>query len=163
MATKEYISELLQTRKIRPNWSLYGAPLSLVNQKEKLRGVIDYRALNRFTKPNHAPIHKTDKMFDRIVQAKYFSKPDLETSMHQIRICPENIEKTAFKTIYAHFEFLVMPMSICNASATFQGLMNSIFNDHIDGFIVTYLDDILIFINFKEEHLRHLLSVHRRL
>lgn len=94
-------------------------------------------------------------MFDRLGQAKVFSKIDLKTGFHQIRIRPEDIEKTAFTTKYGQFEYTVMAMGLCNAHATFQTLMNSIFRDVIDKFLVIYLDDILIFSNSEEEHLEH--------
>lgn len=163
LATKEYVTDLLRKGKIRPSKSPYGAPLFFVKQKGQLRGVIDYRALNRITKHNNAPIPRTDEMFDRLGQAQYFSKLDLKTGFHQIRIAPEDIEKTAFKTKYGHFEFLVMPMGLRNAPATFQALMNSIFRDCIDDFVVIYLDDILIFSASKEEHLKHLRIILTRL
>lgn len=163
IATKEYITDLLKKKKIRPSKSPYGAPLFFVKQKGSLRAVIDYRALNRITKHNNAPIPRTDEMFDRLGQARYYSKLDLKTGFHQIRIAPADVEKTAFKTKYGHFEFLVMPMGLRNAPATFQTLMNAIFRAHIDEFIVIYLDDILVFSDSKEEYLRHLRIVLSRL
>lgn len=163
IATKEYITELLKKKKIRPSVSPYGAPLFFVKQKGKLRGVIDYRAPNRITKRNHAPIPRTDEMFDRIGKSKCFSKLDLKTGFHQIRIRKEDIEKTAFKTKYGLFEFLVMPMGLCNAPATFQALMNAIFGDCIDIFMVVYIDDILIYSDSHEEHIQHLDTVLQRL
>lgn len=95
-------------------------------------------------------------MFDRLGQAKFFSKLDLKAGFHQIRVAPEDIEKTAFKTKYCHFEFMVMPMGLLIAPETFLSLMNRIFRDHIDDFIVIYLDDILIFSDSREDHLCHL-------
>lgn len=102
-------------------------------------------------------------MFDRLGEASYYSKLDLKSGFHQIRISPEDIEKTAFNTKYGHFEFLVMPMGLRNAPATFQSLMNSIFYDTIDDFMVVYLDDILIYSNSREDHLKHLRIVLQRL
>lgn len=163
LATKEYVTDLLKKGKIRPSKSPYGAPLFFVKQKGQLRGVIDYRALNRITKHNNAPIPRTDEMFDGLGQAQLFSKLDLKTGFHQIRIAPEDIKKTAFKTKYGHFEFLVMPMGLRNSPATFQTLINSIFRDCIDEFVVVYLDDILIFSDSKEEHMKHLRIVSTRL
>lgn len=163
MATKEYVTKLLKKGKIRPSKSPYGAPLFFVKQKGELRGVVDYRALNRITKHNNAPIPRPNEMFDRLGQAQFFSKLDLKTGFHQIRIAIEDIEKTAFKTKYGHFEFLVMPMGLRNAPATFQALMNAIFRDCIDDFIVIYLDDILIFSDSRQDHLRHLRIVLSRL
>lgn len=149
--------DLLKKRKIRHSKCPYGAPLFFVKQKGRLRGVIDYRALNRITKHNNAPIPRTDEMFDRLGRARFYSKLDLKTGFHQIRINAADVEKTAFKTKYGHFEFLVMPMGLRNAPATFQALMNSIlFRDCIDEFIVVYLDDILIFSESREDHIKHL-------
>lgn len=163
LATKDYVTKLLKKGKIRPSKSPYGAPLFFVKQKDQLRGVVDYRALNRITKHNNAPIPRTDEMFDRLGQARYYSKLDLKTGFHQIRVSPADVEKTAFKTKYGHFEFLVMPMGLRNSPATFQALMNSIFGDCIDDFIVIYLDDILIFSDTREDHLKHLRIVLTRL
>lgn len=150
------MTNLLQKGRIRPSKSPYGAPLFFDKRTGKLRGVIDYRALNRITKHNNAPIPRTDEMFDRLGGATCFSKLDLKSGFPQIRISASDTEKTAFKTKYRHFEYLVMPMEPRNAPATFQTLMNSTFRDCIDDFIVTYLNDILIFRNSREDHLEHL-------
>jgi len=163
LASKEYVTDLLNRKKIRPSKSPYGAPLFFVKQKNGLRGVIDYRALNRITKKNRALIPRMDEMFDRLGGAQVFSKMDLKTGYHQIRIRPEDVEKTAFNTKYGQFEFLVMPMGLCNAPATFQTLMNHIFRDYMDDFVVVYIDDILIFSRNTEDHYKHLDIVLQRL
>lgn len=124
---------------------------------------MDYRGLNRITKRNKTAIPRCDEMFDRLGQAKFFSKIDLKTGFHQIRIHPDDIEKTAFTTKYGQFEYKVMAMGLCNAPATFQTLMNSIFRDVIDNFMVVYLDDLLIFSKTKEDHRRHLQIILERL
>jgi len=162
-AAKEYVDELLRSRKIRPSKSPYGAPLFFVKEPDKLRGVVDYRALNLITKKNSTPLPRTDEMFDRIGEARIFSKMDLKTGFHQIRVRPEDVEKTAFNTKYGQFEYLVLPMGLCNAPATFQSLMNSIFHDCMDEFIVVYMDDLLIFSKDKESHYKHLEIVMSRL
>lgn len=95
-------------------------------------------------------------MFDRLGRAQFFSKLNCNSGFHQICVCPDVIEKTAFKTKYVHIEFSVVPMGFSNAPATFQALMNSIFRDCIDGFVVIYLDDILILSDSREGHLKHL-------
>lgn len=159
LPTKDYLIDLLNKGKIRPNRSLYGAPLFFVKQKGKLRGVIDYRALNSIRKPNNTPIPRTDEMFDRLGRAVYFSKLDLKSGFQQIRVAPEDVEKTAFNTKYGHYEFLVMPMGLRNSPATIQTLRNEIFYDEIDDYVVIYLDDILIYSNSREEHLQHLRTV----
>lgn len=129
----------------------------------KLRAVVDYRGLNRITKRNSTPLPRCDEMFDRLGPAQFFSKLDLKTGFHQIRVRREDVEKTAFKTRYGQFEYLVLPMGLCNAPATFQTLMNIIFHDCIDVFLVVYMDDILVFSNTEEEHLHHLEMVLSRL
>lgn len=126
MATKEYIADLLKKKKLRPSKSPYRAPLFFVKQKGYLRGMIDYRALNRITKLNNAPIPRTDEMFDQFGRARYYSKLDLKSPFHQIGIAPNDVENTAFKTKYSPFEFLVMPMGLKTAPATFQTLMSTI-------------------------------------
>ena len=163
IAAKAYIVELLRKGKIRRSRSPYGAPLFFVRHNNQLRAVVDYRALNQITKKNSAPLPRPDEMFDRLGDAKFFSKLDLKVGFHQIRVKPEDIEKTAFKTKYGHFEYLVMPMGLCNAPATFQALMNRLFYDCIDIFLVVYMDDLLIFSNTREDHLRHVEVVLSRL
>ena len=162
-AAKEYVEDLLKKGKIRRSKSPYGAPLFFVKEPDKLRGVVDYRALNRITKKNNAPLPRTDEMFDRIGGAKVFSRLDMKTGFHQIRVKPSDVEKTAFNTKYGQFEYLVMPMGACNSPATFQSLMNAIFHDCIDEFLCVYVDDLLIFSKDEESHFRHLEIVLSRL
>ena len=163
-ATKEYVEDLLKKGKIRPSKSPYGAPLFFVKEKDKkLRGVVDYRALNLITKKNNAPLPRSDEMFDLLGEAKVFSKMDLKRGFHQIRVKPEDIEKTEFNTKYGQFEYLVMPMGLCNAPSTFQSLMNTIFYDCIDVFMVVYMDDVLVFSKDMKSHLQHLEIVLSRL
>ena len=163
-STKSYVQDLLQKGKIRPRRSPYGAPLFFVKEGNKpLRGVVDYRGLNRITKRNNAPLPRSDEMFDMLGDARVFSKMDLKTGFHQIRIKPEHIEKTAFNTKYGQFEYLVMPMGLCNAPATFQSLMSRIFYDCIDVFMVVYMDDLLIFSKDRSTHFKHIETVLSRL
>lgn len=162
-AAKEYVEDLLKKGKIRRSKSPYGAPLFFVKEEDKLRGVVDYRSLNRITKRNNAPIPRSDEMFDRLGGAKIFSRLDLKTGFHQICMRNEDIEKTAFNTKYGRFEYLVMPMGACNSPATFQSLMNDIFHDGIDEFLCVYIDDLLVFSKDEESHRRHLEIVLQRL
>lgn len=162
-AAKDYVEDLLRKGKIRRSKSPYGAPLFFVKEEDKLRGVVDYRALNRITKRNNAPIPRSDEMFDRIGGARVFSRLDLKTGFHQIRMKPGDVEKTAFNTKYGQFEYLVMPMGACNSPATFQSLMNDIFHDCIDDFLCVYIDDLLVFSKDEESHMRHLEIVLSRL
>jgi hypothetical protein len=102
-------------------------------------------------------------MFDRLVEERVFSKLDLKTGFHQIRIRPEDLEKTACNTKHEQSEYLVMPMELCNATETFQTLMNNLFCDCIDDFLVVYMDDLFIFSKNKEDHMRHVEKVLQRL
>ncbi len=100
-AMKEHVQNLLKSGKIRPSKSPYGAPLFFVREKDnKLRVVVDYRALNRITKRNNLPLPRSDEIFDMLENAKVFSKMDLKTGFHQIRVKPQGFEKTAFNTKY---------------------------------------------------------------
>ena len=102
-------------------------------------------------------------MFDLLGEAKFFSKMDLKTGFHQIRVKSEDVEKSAFNKKYGQFLYLVIPMGLCNAPATFQSLMNRIFYDCVDLFMVIYLDDLLIFSKDEESHLKHIEIVLSRL
>lgn len=126
-AVKEYLVDQLKNGKIRRSKSPFGASLFFVKGKGSLRAVVDYRALNRLTKRNNTPLPRSNEMFDRLGESCVFSKLDLKTGFHQIRMCPGDIEKTAFNTKYGQLEYLFMPMGLCNAPATFQNLMNRIF------------------------------------
>ncbi len=129
-AMNGYVQNLLKSGKIKPSKSPYGAPLFFVKEKgNKLRGVVDYRALNRMNQRNNTPLPRSDEVFDILGNAQLFLKMDLKTGLHQIRVKPQDIEKTAFNTKYGKYEYLFMPMGLCNAAATFQSLMNQIFHD----------------------------------
>lgn len=125
-AAKKYVEELLRKGKIQPSRSSYGNSLFFVKEKDKpMQGVVDYRALNDITKRNNAPLPRSDEMFDKLGGARIFSELDLKTGFHQIRVKLEEIEKTAFNTNYGQYQYLLMPMGLCNAPATFQSLMTS--------------------------------------
>ena len=151
------VEELLEHGWIRPSKSPWAAPVLFVTKKDGgLRFCIDYRALNRLTIKNSYPLPRIDDILDLFSKAKFFTKIDLRQGYYQIRLDEESIPYTAFNTRYGHFEFLVLPFGLTNAPATFMSLMNDIFRPYLDKFISAYLDDILIYSNNLENHLRHL-------
>lgn len=157
---KEQLEQLERSGFIRPSKSPYGAPILFVKKKSgEMRMCIDYRALNGITIKNSYPLPRVDELFDRLHGAKYFTKIDLRSGYHQIRIAEEDIQKTAFRTRYGHFEFLVLPFGLTNAPATFMNLMNQILRPYLDNFVIVFLDDILIYSRTLEEHKDHVRKV----
>ena len=162
-ALKEELDFLAKNGRIQHSVSPYGAPIFYVAQKGKLRLVFDYRALNKNTIKNVTGLPNIQEILDRLSKAKYFSKLDLSSGYHQVRIVPEDIPKTAFRTKYGSFEWVVMPFGLTNAPATFQSLVNNVFHDFIDEFLCVYIDDILIFSETEADHRRHLEQVLQRM
>jgi hypothetical protein len=159
-AVKKELNELIERGAIQPSKSPFGSPVLFVKKKDDtLRMCIDYRALNKITVKNHYPLPLIDQIFDALKNAKYFTKIDLTSGYHQIRIKPEDIPKTAFMTPFGLYEFLVMAFGLTNAPATFQDLMQTVFKDQLYIFVLVYIDDILIFSGTEEEHLKHLEQV----
>jgi hypothetical protein len=158
------LEELLAKGYIKPNKSPYGAPVIFVHKKDgTLRMCVDYRALNKGSVKNRYHLPRIDDLFDRLSGAKVFSRIDLRSGYYQIRIAKGDEKKTTCRTRYGSYEFLVMPFGLTNAPATFCILMNDIFREWLDDFVVVYIDDILIYSNSLEEHAEHLRKVFQRL
>ncbi|GBG85385.1 hypothetical protein CBR_g40027 [Chara braunii] len=157
---RRQLKELTEKGWIRPSTSPYGSPVLFLPKKGgTLRMCIDYRGLNAITVKNAELLPRIDDLLDRVQGCKYYSKIDLKSGYHQIAIRPEDQHKTAFQTRYGLYEFVVMPFGLCNAPGTFQHAMNRIFHDHLDKFVVAYLDDILIFSKSAKEHAQHVETV----
>jgi hypothetical protein len=161
---KKQLQELLNKEFICPCTSPWGCPALFVKKKdESLRLCIDYRPLNAVTIKNKYPLPRIDVLFDQLVGAKVFSKIDLRSGYHQIKIRASDIPKTAFSTRYGLYEFLVMSFGLTNAPAYFMYLMNFVFMPELDKFVVVFIDDILVYSKNKEEHVGHLHVVLQRL
>ena len=153
---KKQLRDLTEKGYIQPSVSPFGAPVLFVPKKDGgVRMCVDYRALNRVTVHNRYPLPRIEDLLDRLQGAKLFTKIDLRSGYHQIRVHPSDVHKTAFRTRYGHFEFLVLPFGLTNAPATFMHLMHSIFREQLDDFIVIFLDDILVYSRDLSSHVAH--------
>ena len=142
---------------IRPSTSPWDSPVLFAKKKDKtLQLYIDYRQLNRVTVKNQYPLPRIDDLFDQLRGAQVYSKIDLCTDYHQLRVRESDIPKTTFRTRYGHFEFTVMPFGLTKVPMAFMDLMHRVFQPYLDKFIVVFIDDILIYSNSEEEHEDHL-------
>ncbi|KAL0533863.1 hypothetical protein IC582_028134 [Cucumis melo] len=157
---KVQLQELLDKGFIRPSVSPWGAPVLFVKKKDgSMRLCIDYRELNKVTVKNRYPLPRIDDLFDQLQGATVFSKIDLRSGYHQLRIKDEDIPKTAFRSRYGHYEFIVMSFGLTNAPAVFMDLMNRVFREFLDTFVIVFIDDILIYSKTEAEHEGHLRMV----
>ena len=157
---KEYLDDNLRKGFIRRSTSPAGAPILFAKKKDgSLRLCVDYRGLNRLTIKNRYPLPLISEALDRLAGAKIFTKLDLRWAYNLIRIREGDEWKTAFRTRYGHFEYLVMPFGLANAPANFQGYINQALREHLDTFCIVYLDDILIYSQNEEEHIEHVRCV----
>ncbi|GKE04806.1 putative reverse transcriptase domain-containing protein, partial [Tanacetum coccineum] len=151
------LKELQDKGFIRPSSSPCGAPILFIKKKDgSFRMCIDYRELNKLTIKNHYPLPRIDDLFDQMQGSQFFSKIDLRSGYHQLRVHEDDIPKTTFRTRYGHFEFTVMPFGLTNAPAVFMGLMNRVCRPYLDKFVIVFIDDILIYSKTREEHVEHL-------
>ncbi|GJW25127.1 putative reverse transcriptase domain-containing protein [Tanacetum coccineum] len=151
------LKELSDKGFIRLSSSPWGALVLFVKKKDgSFRMFIDYQELNKLTVKNRYPLPKIDDLFDQLQGSSVYSKIDLRSGYHQLRVHEEDIPKTAFRTRYGHYEFQVMPFGLTNALAVFMDLMNLVCKPYLDKFIIVFIDDILIYSKNKQEHEEHL-------
>ncbi|XP_027912628.1 uncharacterized protein LOC114172230 [Vigna unguiculata] len=150
---KKQIEGLLEKQLIRPSASPWGAPVLLVKKKDGgSRLCVDYRQLNKLTIKNKYPLPRIYDLMDQLHGASVFSKIDLRSGYHQILVKAEDVEKTAFRSRYGHYEYVVMPFGVTNALTLFMDYMNWIFRPFLVKFVVVFIDDILIYSKTHEEH-----------
>jgi hypothetical protein len=161
---KKQIKKLQEKCFIRPSSLSWGAPVIFVDKKDGTRRMcVDYRSLNEVTIKNKYPLSRTDDLFDQLKGACVFSKIDLYSGYHQLKISASDIPKTTFTTRYDLYEYTVMSFGLTNTPAYFMYLMNKVFMKYLDKFMVVFIDDILIFSKNKEEYAEHLRLVLQKL
>jgi hypothetical protein len=161
---KSQLKKLLELKFIEPSQSSFGSPVLFVLKKDgSWRMCVDYRRLNNLTKKNRYPLPRIDETLDQLQGVKCMSSLDLQSGYHQIRIAEEDVEKTAFRTPFGHYQFRVLSFGLTNAPSVFQATMNSIFSDLLGTKVLVYLDDILVISKDEAEHEADLREVLGRL
>ncbi|GJX64549.1 putative reverse transcriptase domain-containing protein [Tanacetum coccineum] len=156
----DQLKELSNKGFIRPSSSPWGAPVLFVKKKDgSFRLCIDYRELNKLMVKNRYPLPRIDDLFDQPQGSNIYSKIDLRSSYHQLRVREEDIPKTTFRTRYGHYEFQVMPFGLTNALTVFMDLMNQVCKPYLDKFVIVFIDDVLIYSRNKKEHEEHLKAI----
>ena len=155
------LKELIESDHIQHSASPCASPAFVIPKKDttEMRLVADYRALNKATVKNRYPLPRIEELLDCLHGAKWFTKSDLTSGYHQIRMNPDDVWKTTFKTKFGLFEWKVMPFGLTNAPVTFMRVINDIFSPHLGRILVIYLDEILIFNKTWAEHLQHVHQV----
>ena len=161
---KKQIKELLKKGYIRPSSSPWGASVLLFEKKDgSLRMVVDYHALNEVMIKNKYPLLMINDLFDQLQGAKVFSKIGLRSGYNQLKIREQDIPKTIFTTRYGLYEYTVMSFGLTNAPAYFMSMMNKLFMEFLENFVVLFIDDILVYSKNEEEHKEHLRLVLEKL
>ncbi|GJU07648.1 hypothetical protein Tco_1124078 [Tanacetum coccineum] len=151
------LQELSDNGFIRPSSSPWGAPVLFIKKKDgSFQMCIDYRELNKLTVKNRYTLPRIDDLFDQLQGSSVYSKIDLRSGYHQLRVLDEDIPKIVFRTRYGHYKFQVMPFGLTNAPTVFMDLMNRVCRPYLDKFVIVFIDDILIYSKTKEEHDVHL-------
>nr|GEV09234.1 putative reverse transcriptase domain-containing protein [Tanacetum cinerariifolium] len=151
------LQELLEKGFIRPSSSPWGASVLFVKKKDRsFRMCIDYRELDKLTAKNRYPLLRIDDLFDQLQGSSVYSKIDLRSGYHRLRIKEKDISITAFRTRYGHFEFQVIPFGLTNAHAVFMDMMNRVCKPYLDKFVIVFIDDILVYSKDEKEHDKHL-------
>nr|KYP40142.1 Transposon Ty3-I Gag-Pol polyprotein [Cajanus cajan] len=153
---KKQVEDLLEKQMVRPSVSPWGALVLLVKKDGGARLCVDYQQLNKLTIRNKYPFSRIDDLMDQLRGASIFSKIDLRSRYHQIRVKESDIPKTAFRIRYGHCEYVVMRFDVTNAATLFMDYMNRIFRSFLDKFVVVFIDDILVYSRSLEDHREHL-------